>query len=138
MEFERSKTPKTELSLVALIDVSLFLLIFFMVAGTIEKFEIIPIDPPVAESGKLIDEGHIVILIGLRDEIIIDDELITLEQLESSMREALQANPNKIITLKADAIVEANRMIEVMDAIRRAGGTNISLVTQKVEKHEGA
>ncbi len=30
----------------------MFLLIFFMVAGTVEKFEIIPIDPPVAQSGK--------------------------------------------------------------------------------------
>ena len=52
MEFERTRRKRLEISLIPLIDVSMFLLIFCMVAGTIEKFEIIPIEPPVAPSGR--------------------------------------------------------------------------------------
>ena len=68
MEFQRTRRKKIEISLIPLIDVSMFLLIFFMLAGSIERFEIIPVDPPVAQSGKLMDEGHVVILLGRHDE----------------------------------------------------------------------
>ena len=114
----------------------MFLLIFFMVAGSIEKFEIIPVDPPVAQSGKLMDEGHIVILLGRHGEIIVGDDIVPMEEMQKMLAPSLQANPNKVVTIKADATVPANRMIEVMDAIKAAGGKNLSVVTQsKAQLH---
>jgi biopolymer transport protein ExbD len=130
MDFPRTRKKILEISLIPLIDVSMFLLIFFMVAGSVEKFEIIPIDPPVAQSGKLMDEGHIIILLGNHDEIIVDDEIVAMEQMKQFLAPQLKANPNKVVTVKADATVPANRMIEVMDAIKLAGGKNLSVVTQ--------
>ena len=136
MEFERTPRKKIEISLIPLIDVSMFLLIFFMVAGSIEKFEIIPVDPPVAQSGKLMDEGHVVILLGRHGEIIVGDEIVPMEEMQKMLAPDLQANPNKVVTIKADATVPANRMIEVMDAIKAAGGRNLSVVTQsKAQLH---
>jgi biopolymer transport protein ExbD len=130
MEFPRTRKKTIEISLVPLIDVSMFLLIFFMVAGSVEKFEIIPIDPPVAQNGKLMEEGHIVILLGHHDEIIVGDEIVPMEEMMKMLEPQLKANPNKVVTVKADATVPANRMIEVMDAIKVAGGKNLSVVTQ--------
>ena len=130
MEFERTRKKRIEVSLVPMIDVSMFLLVFFMLAGSIDKFEIIPIEPPVAKSGKLMDEGHIVILLGRHDEIISNDEIMDLQGLRDTLTPQLKTNPNKIITVKADAAVPANRMIEVMDAIKASGGKNLSVVTQ--------
>ncbi len=136
MEFERTPKKKIEISLIPLIDVSMFLLIFFMLAGSIEKFEIIPVDPPVAQSGKLMDEGHVVILLGRHEEIIVGDEIVPMGEMQRMLSEDLQANPNKVVTIKADATVSANRMIEVMDAIKAAGGRNLSVVTQsKAQLH---
>ena len=130
MDFQRTKRKKLEISLIPMIDMSMFLLIFFMVAGSIEKFEIIPVDPPVAQSGKLMDEGHVSVLLGRHEEIILGDEIIGMEQMLAMLKEDLRANPNKVVTIKADATVSANRMIEVMDAIKAAGGRNLSVVTQ--------
>lgn len=130
MEFQRTRQKKLEISLIPMIDVSMFLLIFFMVAGSIEKFEIIPVDPPVAQSGKLMDEGHVQILLGRHEEIIVDDEIVPMEEMQKRLAEDLKANPNKVVTIKADATVSANRTIEVMDAIKAAGGRNLSVVTQ--------
>jgi len=45
----------------------------------------------------------------------------------------LKANPNKVVTVKADAEVPANRVIDLMDAIKKAGGRNLSVVTQSRE-----
>lgn len=130
MEFARTRKRKIEISLIPLIDVSMFLLIFFMVAGTVESYEMIPIDPPFAQSGKLMDEGHVTILLGSHDEIIVEDEIIPLDRLQKLLTPHLKDHPNKVITIKADAAVPANRMIEVMDAIKAAGGRNLSVATQ--------
>ena len=130
MDFPRTRRKKLEISLIPMIDVSMFLLIFFMVAGSIEKFELIPVDPPVAQTGKLMDEGHVVILLGRHEEIIVNDEIVPMEQMQKMLADDLQANPNKVVTIKADATVSANRTIEVMDAIKAAGGRNLSIVTQ--------
>lgn len=130
MEFARTHKKSINISLIPLIDVSIFLLIFFMLAGTIEKFEIIPVEPPVAQSGKLMDEGHIVILLGRHDEVIMDDDMINVTEMQKRLAPQLKDNPNKVLTVKADAEVPANRVIDVMDAIKSAGGKNLSIVTQ--------
>ena len=134
MDFPRTNRKKLDISLIPLIDVSMFLLIFFMVAGTVEKFEIIPIEPPVSHHGNLMDEGHISILVGTHDEIILDDEILTIEELQKKLTPQLSANPLKIITVKADAVTPANLMIEVMDAIKAAGGRHLSVLTQSKAK----
>ncbi len=130
MDFPRTRKKDVSISLIPLIDISVFLLIFFMLTGSIDRLELIPIEPPVAESGKLMDEGHLVILLGQHHEIIINDEMIPLEDIPRLLGPDLIKNPGKIITVKADAEVPANRMIEVMDAIKEAGGKNLSVVTQ--------
>lgn len=130
LQFARALRKRITISLVPMIDVSIFLLIFFMLSGSVEKFEVIPVDPPVAKSGKLMDEGHVTVLLGRYDEIIIGDDMLDIKQMQEFLASDLQANPNKVITVKADAAVPANRVIDVMDAIKQAGGTNLSIVTQ--------
>lgn len=130
LNFPRNRKKMRAIGIIPLIDIAMFLLIFFIVAGTLEKFEIIPITPPVAESGRLMDEGHIMILLGSREEIVINDELSDLKAMEADVKKQLAANPNKIITVKADAGIPAVRMIQVMDRIKNAGGKNLSIVTQ--------
>jgi biopolymer transport protein ExbD len=126
----RTRAVRREISLVPLINVVFLLLIFFLVAGTLQKIEIVPIDPPLAESGKIVDEGHIVILLGRYDEIIIDDALVTMEDIVPVVKKSLKGYPEKIITIKADSGIKATRLITVMDEVKAAGGQNVSLVTQ--------
>ncbi|MCE2926329.1 MAG: biopolymer transporter ExbD [Rickettsiales bacterium] len=133
MDFPRTRNRRVEISLIPLIDVSIFLLIFFMLAGTIEKFEMIPVEPPVAKSGKLMDEGHVVVMLGRHDEIILGDEIVEMEQMQQMLAPDLAKNPNKIVTVKADAEVPANRVVDLMEAIKKSGGKNLSIVTQSGE-----
>ena len=130
MEFARTHRKKIVISLIPLIDVSIFMLIFFILTGTVEKFEIIPVEPPQAQSGKLMDEGHMLILLGKHDEVIVGDDIVPMDKMQALLAPDLRANPHKVITIKADAEGAANRVIEVMDAIKQAGGKNVSIVTQ--------
>lgn len=130
VNIRRTRKRSPEISLVPLINVVFLLLIFFLVAGTIGKIEIVPIDPPMADSGKILDEGHIVILLGKYQEIIVDDELVEMDDIIPLVKKSLENYPEKIITLKADSGVPAKQLIEVMDMVKAAGGINLSLVTQ--------
>jgi len=130
MEFDRSFRRMRQLNMIPLINVVFLLLIFFLVAGRVEKPDVIPMDIPEAESGKLVEGGSVTILLGVHEDIIIDDALVEMSAVEDTVAKKLDAYPNAIITLKADARLEARRMIDVLQAIKRAGGVNVSLVTQ--------
>lgn len=130
LAINRTQKSTKEMSLVPMINVIFLLLIYFIIAGTIGKIDILPIDPPEAESGKVLDEGHVIILLGRYQELVIDDELVSKEDVVSVIQKELKNYPNKIITLKADGAVKAHDLIEIMDLVRAAGGVNLSLVTQ--------
>jgi biopolymer transport protein ExbD len=133
VDIERSKQLNREINLVPLINVIFMLLIFFLMAGSIQKFEIIQVDLPIADSGKVLDEGHIVIVLGKYNEVLLNDELIDLADLQPRAKKLLINNPRKIISLKADANLEAKRVIDVMNILREVGGENLSLVTQSLK-----
>lgn len=132
MEINRSKRMTREISMIPLINLVFLLLIFFLVAGTIEKFDIIPVEIPVADSGKILDEGHIVIVLGQYNEILLNDELVSVDELRTRVETLLENNPRKVISLKADARLEASKMVAIMDLLRIAGGVNLSIVTQSL------
>ncbi len=129
--FPRKRERVRSIGVIPLIDVAFFLLVFFMVAGSVEKFEVIPVTPPEAESSKLMDEGHIVILLGKRDEVVVGDNLVSLEDMESTVKGLLKENPAKVITIKADGSIPAERMLKVMDALKRAGAESLSIATER-------
>lgn len=127
---EEKKSPRM-ITLIPLINIIFLLLIFFLVAGSIEKLDIIPVDVPAAKSGKLMDEGHITILLGRYDEVIVNDELVDEAMLPDKLETLLENNPERVITLKTDSSLPSKKMIDVMNAIKAAGGVNLSLVTQR-------
>ena len=134
MDIERSKQLSREITMLPLINIIFLLLIFFLIAGTVQKFEVIDVVVPVADSGKVLEDGPIIVVLGQYDEVLLNDELIGMAQLEPRVLKLLQdsKNPNRLITLKADARMPAERMIRVMNRLRDAGGKNLSLVTQSL------
>ena len=134
MDIERSKQLSREITMLPLINIIFLLLIFFLIAGTVQKFEVIDVVVPVADSGKILEEGPIVVVLGQYDEVLLNDELIKLSELKPRVMQLLKdsQNPNRLITLKADARMQAERMIGVMNQLRDAGGKNLSLVTQSL------
>lgn len=131
VDIPRERRKLRPITVVSLIDIVFVVILFFLVAGHLEKFTIIDVALPTAESGQLLDEGPIVVLLGRYDEILINDELYDSTQVPSAIAAQLQQNPERIVTIKADANLEANKLVDFMEQVRAAGGHNISLVTQE-------
>ena len=129
IEFERRMRKPRPITVISLIDVMFVLLLFFMIAGHLEKVPLVSVDLPKADSGQLLDEGPITVMLGRHDEVIINDELMSQQQVLAELKRQLAVNPNRIVTIKADATLEANKLVRFMEAVRAAGGINLSLVT---------
>lgn len=130
MDIRRQKRSRSEIPVLPMVNVIFLLLVFFLVSGTIEKVEIVPVEPPMAESGKVLDEGHIVIVMGQYDELLLNDEMVMEDEIVALLNQQLKEHPEKIITIKADMHLSAHKLIQMMDYVRAAGGQNLSLVTQ--------
>ena len=133
LELHREPKRMKEVNLLPIINLVFLLLIFFLVAGTIEKIDVLPIDLPLAGNGKVLEESPFVILLGLHDEVLVNDEFVDLAQVPGLIKAALKDNPDKVVSVKGDAMLPASRVIGMMDIIRASGGRNVSLVTQSME-----
>ncbi|MEI7669196.1 MAG: biopolymer transporter ExbD [Pseudomonadota bacterium] len=129
VDIPRYKKSVREPGLIPMINVVLLLLVFFLVAGSIEKFDPVPIDLPSAKNGKRLGDGQIMIVLGAHKEIIVNDDFVQPTDFMNNIKETLKENPSKIISLKADQHLPATFMISIMNQIKEAGGTNISLIT---------
>jgi len=122
---------ETELvNITPLIDVVFILLVFFMLAGAIERPAELPVDLPQSASEEAGEEEDVVILISadgsiaFRSTVMGDDgELVRTATVWFSAR------PDSSIQLKADAEADAVRVIEVMELLRQAGANYLVLVT---------
>lgn len=131
MDFPRPRRRKLrQASMVSLIDIVFTVILFFIVAGHLEKFSIIPIDLPKADSGQRLDEGPIVVLLGPNGEVIVNDELLDDQQVIKELKKQFAVNPERVVTIKADSQMDANLLVNFLEHIRSAGGKNLSLVTQ--------
>jgi biopolymer transport protein ExbD len=128
-EFNRTTRKLRAISMVSLIDIVFTIILFFLVAGHLEKFSIIDIDLPHADSGQRLEEGPIVVSLGKYGEVIINDELLEGSGIEAALKNEFSVNPDRVITIKADRNLEANKLVDFLEKIRTAGGKNLSLVT---------
>lgn len=133
----RSERKARSISLVPLINVVFMLVFFFLVGGHLEKVSIVQVDLPVADSGQYLDEGPVEVILGKYDEILINDNLVAPDQLANTIQQELALNPERIITIKADAFLEANKLVQFLEVVGAAGGKNLSVVTQSGEGVEG-
>lgn len=129
MRLERPKPEKELVNITPLIDVVFILLIFFMLAGSIEPKEPFNITPATSTAEVRGDVQDFVILIDKQGQIALDDRVIPKDDLSKIIREVMVANPSALIQLKPDAEADAVEVIEVMEAIRDAGAQYLVLLT---------
>lgn len=130
MEFERPKRRHYDVNLVPLINVIFLLLIFFMVAGRVDKLDMFEIDVPVAVSGFSESRKPPVIYFGVDGRIAVNDDLVAEKDFETIVSTLLLENPKQEMVIKADGKVAAEKLIWAMNIVEQAGGTLVSLITQ--------
>jgi biopolymer transport protein ExbD/biopolymer transport protein TolR len=138
----RTQTALADINITPLVDVVLVLLIIFMITAPVLQSGI-DVSVPHTRSVNQLTEERIVVTIDKNQNVFLQaggaDRPINLSDLTSSLRSTGHGDPAKrIIYLRADEKVPFGAFASVMDAVKRAGITNISIVTQPLESAPSA
>lgn len=137
----KRRKPMAEINVVPYIDVTLVLLIIFMITTPMLQTGV-QVDLPQANSAPVEqkeDTPPIVVSIKAQGEYYIkvgsdDDERIQAEEINARVVAVLSNKPATPVLINADNSVAYGTVVTVMAALKNAGVPNVGLMTKSDEQ----
>ncbi len=124
---------ESEVNLTPMLDVVFIMLIFFIVTASFVKEAGIDISRPPAATAERKERGNILVAITDNDQIWIDRRQVDPRALRANIERLHAENPQGSVVIQADKQSKNGLLVQVMDAARLAGVTNVSLAAEVVE-----
>lgn len=118
-----------EINITPLTDIFLVLLIIFMITSSAMIESGGKVNLPKAVATKTESRG-ITVTLTPKKEIYVNQKIVTEENLESVLRQALDASADKIVILRGDKDVLFGETVRVMSMIKRAGAAEIAIAAE--------
>jgi biopolymer transport protein TolR len=134
---KRRGRQMAEINVTPLVDVMLVLLIISMVAAPMLQRGI-HLDLPATETASEIVEARVVVSLDREGRIRVNEKPVHEELFEERMRALAAARPGETVFLQADRLQYYGEVLRLMDTLRKAGITRISLVTVPLEVQEAS
>ncbi len=116
----KAKIPR--LDIVPLIDLTFFIMVFFMYSMTFKTaVSGVPLNLPSSSQAVSLERNRIVVTIDQKETVYYGAEPVTLEQLTRTLAPLASKDPNLLVIINADTKVSYGKVISVMDAITEAG-----------------
>jgi biopolymer transport protein TolR len=125
----RTHTSLSEINVTPFVDVVLVLLIIFMLTAPILESGI-EVDLPKTKTVKVVSEEKVVITIDKRQTIYVGNDPVNIHRLGSSVLDQLRGAGNSPVFIRCDQAVPFGAFAQVMDALKQANLTNVSIVTE--------
>lgn len=118
-----------EIPSASLADIAFLLLIFFLVCTTIDvdKGLKLVLPPPDVTQEKIHQKNILNILINDAGEVLLDNEVVNVRDIERIVRDKITENDKLIISLKTARLTKYKVYIQVLDQLKRADATRISI-----------
>jgi biopolymer transport protein TolR len=127
MKIGGSRMPLAEINVTPLVDVVLVLLIIFMVTAPFLQGGLEIDLPKVAARGLDVREG-LVVSVRADRTVAVGDHVVPLAEFEDALAEAGAAQ--RPVFFKADQRVPYGVIVDLIARLRRAGVSNLGLVTE--------
>jgi len=128
----RTQTALADINITPLVDVVLVLLVIFMISAPVLQSGI-EVAVPKTKTVREITEQRVVVTIDREQRVFLGDKPVNIADLPSLLRKPGGDDVKQVIYLRADEKVPFGAFASVMDAVKQAGITNISIVTQPLE-----
>jgi biopolymer transport protein TolR len=128
----KTQTAMSDINITPLVDVVLVLLLIFMLTAPVLQSGI-QVAVPQTRTVNQLTESHLVVTIDKDQNVFLQDKPVNIHDLPSLLA-ANPKNEKKVIYLRADQTVPFGAFASVMDAVKQAGITNISIVTRPVQQ----
>jgi biopolymer transport protein TolR len=135
----RRRRPMAEINVVPYIDVSLVLLIIFMVTAPLLQTGV-DVDLPQAEARTVDPQQDLPIIVSINAEgrLFVDagnqeDVEVDSDALTARIMEALQKKPGLSVLIRGDKTVDYGKVVMVMASLKNAGVPSVGLMTGPAE-----
>ncbi|UCC12533.1 MAG: biopolymer transporter ExbD [candidate division WOR-3 bacterium] len=126
----RTKGLLSEINITSLADVSITLLVIFIITAPMMTPGI-DVNLPRTDASLPHDEEGITITVKENRDVFIDNEPVETGSFEASLKNLLAAKPPGIIVyLRADKNVDYGYIIEIVGRMRKAGVKELGLVAE--------
>jgi biopolymer transport protein ExbD len=123
----------TDINVTPLVDVSLVLVIIFMVtAPMVMQAGIIVGSSKVDAAEGEVSQNESVSLRLTAKTIFLNDQAVTLEALPAIMTAKLKVNKKKVVTITSDDDVKHGTVVEVLDIAKQSGAQGLSIMKKPV------
>ena len=122
---------ETAIDMTPMLDIVFIMLIFFIVTTSFVKEAGVDINRPAASTGKKTDSKSLVVAITKDGAVYIDGSQIDVQAVRPLVESLRAQDPESAVMVQADDASRTGALIQVMDQIRAAGVTKISVATQK-------
>lgn len=130
----RTQSALSDINITPLVDVVLVLLLIFMVTAPVLQSGV-EVAVPQTRTVNQLTEEHTVVTIDKDQNVFLQDKPVNIHDLARQLQTtAPQANSaTRVVYVRADQKVPFGAFASVMDAVRQAGVTNISIVTRPIQ-----
>ncbi|MCC6208059.1 MAG: biopolymer transporter ExbD [Gammaproteobacteria bacterium] len=137
MKLRQSRREEPEINLIPLIDVMLFLLIFFVVTTTFTRNSGITLNLPEASPRPVEErEAPIEIVVDAQGRYYVNDQLVVNKQIETlkkALQLATQGKDHPALVISADANATHQSVVSALDAALQLGLVQVSMTTRQPE-----
>ena len=130
MQFKGKTDTDAHLDITPIVDTVFNLLIFFALSLNFIVTPGIKVNLPESSTEEIVREKEeIIIVMKQGNEIFINNNAVSIEQLFFILSESAQRNRETLIIIQADQEVSHGRVVKVMDTAKRAGLTRLAIAT---------
>ena len=125
----RTHTSLSDINVTPFVDVVMVLLVIFMITAPLLESGI-EVDLPKTRTVKVVTEEKVVVTIDKRQTVYVGNSPVNIHRLGSFVLDQMRGETNAPVFIRCDENVSFGAFAQVVDALKQANVTNISIVTE--------
>lgn len=128
MNLKRRAKRQAPETIVALIDVVFFLLVFFMLIGRMDATSPFDVTPPLANAGADLPAGGTTITVSNEGDLALDGREIQRPALITSIATALARNPDLLVRINAHKETKLHHILPLVSELEADGAKDVVFI----------
>jgi biopolymer transport protein ExbD/biopolymer transport protein TolR len=128
----RLQTSLSQINVTPFVDVVLVLLIIFMITAPVLQSGI-EVAVPKTRTVMEITEERLVISIDKQQRVYLGNDAININEIGPRLKKQMRDPERMQVYVRSDENVPFGAFATVMDAVKQAGITNVSIVTEPIQ-----
>ena len=125
----KTHTSLADINVTPFVDVMMVLLVIFMITAPLLESGI-EVDLPKTKTVKVVSQEKVVVTVDKRQTIYVGNSPVNIHRLGSFVLDQMRGEAGAPVFIRCDETVPFGAFAQVVDALKQANVTNISIVTE--------